>query len=294
MAHRSVETEHCGRYEHVATALTQQGLDVFALDHMGHGQSDSAWGRRGLLWNYEWLVEDVLLLVHTVRSRYVSRCPGVVPPEASGDGDSGAAKLQPRANVPPFHLLAHSMGGLIGIHVLAKEPEAFSSAVLIGSLIRGPAELEMLRKPMHPLLGPFAAVLHTIAPSLGVKCLDLSTLCHTPCALEQYIEDPLVELGPVPLRTTYEFLRASDAAIDVAKDVRCPVLFLHGEADRITQPAGSHLLYGACGSRDKNLHIVPDGYHDLLNEPGWAETCREVCEWFVQKQQMNESWQSAT
>ena len=31
--------EHSGRYEHVAAAFNAAGLHVYALDHLGHGQS---------------------------------------------------------------------------------------------------------------------------------------------------------------------------------------------------------------------------------------------------------------
>src|SRR4051794_30330803 len=51
--------DHCGRYAHVADALTPLGLDVVAYDHRGHGRSE---GVRGGLPHPDALLDDLKLV----------------------------------------------------------------------------------------------------------------------------------------------------------------------------------------------------------------------------------------
>ena len=53
-------SEHSGRYEHVAQALTDSGYPVYALDHRGHGRSD---GPRALIDRLADAVADIDTLV---------------------------------------------------------------------------------------------------------------------------------------------------------------------------------------------------------------------------------------
>lgn len=48
--------EHLGRYEHVATALTEHGYRVRGVDFRGHGQSE---GKRGHITRFERYVDDL-------------------------------------------------------------------------------------------------------------------------------------------------------------------------------------------------------------------------------------------
>jgi alpha-beta hydrolase superfamily lysophospholipase len=55
--------EHCGRYAHVADALTPLGLEVVAYDHRGHGASG---GVRGGLPHPDTLLDDLKLLYESL------------------------------------------------------------------------------------------------------------------------------------------------------------------------------------------------------------------------------------
>lgn len=43
-----------------------------------------------------------------------------------------------------------------------------------------------------------------------------------------------------------------------------PLLLLHGEADTVTCPDHTQLLYEKCASQDKSLNIYPEAMHSLL------------------------------
>src|SRR5271154_719891 len=75
--------EHSGRYGHVAAALLDAGLSVWAPDHRGHGQSEGARADIESVWA---AADDLGDFVETVRQR---------------------------APQGQLFLVGHSMGGLI-------------------------------------------------------------------------------------------------------------------------------------------------------------------------------------
>jgi alpha-beta hydrolase superfamily lysophospholipase len=84
-------SEHSGRYRHVAAALAEQGLDIFAFDLVGHGISG---GARTYVENFAGYHRDVEAMLSEARSTRL-----------------------------PVALLGHSLGGLIVLdYVLSGRP----------------------------------------------------------------------------------------------------------------------------------------------------------------------------
>lgn len=97
--------EHLGRYEHVASRLTDDGAAVYAQDHVGHGESD---GERVLVTDFEKVVDDFRLLhEHAVRDN-----PGL-----------------------PVVLVGHSMGGMIAARYVQRHGDSLLCAVLSGPVL---------------------------------------------------------------------------------------------------------------------------------------------------------------
>jgi alpha-beta hydrolase superfamily lysophospholipase len=107
--------EHLGRYEHVADRLTADGAAVYALDHVGHGESE---GERVLIEDFEPVVEDFRLL----QERAAEERPGL-----------------------PVVLIGHSRGGMIGARYAQKYGDSLACVVLSGPVLgRWPALEQML------------------------------------------------------------------------------------------------------------------------------------------------------
>ena len=124
--------EHSGRYHHVAAALTAVGVDVWALDHRGHGHSE---GERADIGSVAASVEDLDLFVDVVRA-----------------ATSGAGSL-------PLFLVGHSMGGLIAAAYAEVHQERLDGLVLSGPLLHAAPELLALADaPEIPDLGLADAV----------------------------------------------------------------------------------------------------------------------------------------
>lgn len=97
--------EHGGRYGHVATALNDIGLVVYAGDHMGHGRSD---GERALITNFDHVVEDL----HTLTGLASHDHPDL-----------------------PLVLVGHSMGGLLASRLAQTWPEEVAGLALCGAVV---------------------------------------------------------------------------------------------------------------------------------------------------------------
>src|SRR5512136_1923408 len=86
--------EHVGRYDHVATALTEKGYAMLGSDLRGHGKSG---GPRGHTRSYEALLDDIADFSHQTNERY---------PDL------------------PVYLYGHSLGGnLVLNYVLRRKPD---------------------------------------------------------------------------------------------------------------------------------------------------------------------------
>jgi len=101
--------EHARRYDHVAEALVAEGADVYAPDHLGHGESD---GERASIQDMGVLVDDTADVVATAR-------------------ETGL----------PVVMIGHSLGGIIATHYAQRPDHGLTALVLSGPVIGGNPDL---------------------------------------------------------------------------------------------------------------------------------------------------------
>src|SRR3954454_13572713 len=110
--------EHARRYDHVAQALVAAGADVYAHDHLGHGESE---GERASVQNMEDLVDDTARVVEQAR------------------------------NGLPIVMIGHSLGGVVATRYAQRPDHGLSALVLSGPVIGGnPDLLGLLNLPEIP------------------------------------------------------------------------------------------------------------------------------------------------
>ncbi len=234
----------------LALSLWDAGFDVWNLDLRGHGLSLK--GKKG-------------------RQR-----PSSVDVYGEQDLPAAFAYVQQRTGAEKLHYVGHSMGGMVLAIYLATHPEPpLASAVVLASPLD-------LRDP-DPLIG---AVLHntwvgTILPSLptpfgaklvgrlGTKSpLQIDQLLYNPELMERGVQQRSMRqiVAPVWRGESRQFGLAKDGDFRSAdgtdiyrerlSEIKVPMLFIAGRADRIVHPDRVLAYYEAVGSADKEWIVA--------------------------------------
>jgi len=236
--------EHTGRYAHVGKVMADEGYALIGFDLRGHGKSGGARGHSPSLDAYMQDIKEFLVFL-------VQRHPEI-----------------------PHFLYGHSLGGLLYLsYAIQFKPE------LMGVIVTGAA----LRSSLQEQKGKIAMVnlLGSLLPAMTIQSgLDPTTISRDPDVVQVYIKDPLVHY-----RTSLGFGKAALSAIELCfartRELRLPLLIMHGKADQLTYPSGSEdfarLVREAGG--DVTLKLWEGLYHELHNEPEKAEVFAFMAEW---------------
>ena len=233
--------EHCGRYGHVAEAFNQAGYALMACDLRGHGRSG---GKRGHAPSYTVLMDDIFQLLEAARNRY--------------------------PDVPVF-LYGHSLGGNLVIHyALRRRPKLtgiIATSPLFRTAAKPPAWKMRLLKTAYNLL-----------PTLPVSNgLDISALSRDEKVVQAYSADSLAH-DRVSARLAIDMLRNGEWNMMHAADLPCPLLLMHGKADRITSAWASR-EFALRADAACTLKIWDGLFHELHNEPEQDQVLAYVLDW---------------
>ena len=233
--------EHCGRYAHVAKALTEAGYAVLAFDLRGHGQSD---GPRGHTPSGEAFLDDIDCLFAEAEKRY----PGT-----------------------PRFLYGHSLGGLLVLfYTLRRRPQ------LVGVISTSPG----LHTPLieQKLKVAFAKRMSAVLPTMTLPTgLDVGLLSHDPQVSQAYRDDPLVH-EKASLAMASSMIQTIEWTMEHASEFKPPLLLIHGTADKLTYPSGSQ-EFAARVSGSCTLRLWGDLYHETHNEPEKEQVIAEIIQW---------------
>jgi alpha-beta hydrolase superfamily lysophospholipase len=235
--------EHSGRYRTVVDALLPDGWAVYGLDHRGHGRSG---GPRAHIEDYDhWLAD-----FDTFRRAVVARHPGL-----------------------PVFLLGHSMGGQIALAYALDHQDDLAGLVLSAPALANTS----VPRPLQQVLKGVARV----APTLRPKVLDLDKISKDPEIVAAYHADPFVFHGNATLGLTAALVRRFDDLPQRARELRLPVLILHGTDDALTDPAGSRRLEETSGSPDQTVRYYDGLWHEIFHEPEREGPLGDLREWLA-------------
>ena len=240
--------EHSGRYSSLVERLIQIDVAVFTFDGRGHGKSVE--GKPDAFFeSAEDYLKDIDVLF-------------------------GKAKSYLR-DLPAF-LYGHSMGGgLLAAYVLKYNVEA--SGVILSS----PAIVE--DPGTSALLKAVAGFVSKYFPRLKALKLDPKMISRIPAEVQAYLSDPLVYTQPIPSRTGQELFLQMKYVQANAEKFQLPLLILHGSGDRLTNPAGSELLFKRSISEDKTLEIFEGGYHELIRDLESERYLEVIVDWLGER-----------
>jgi len=164
------------------------------------------------------------------------------------------------------------MGSLIVLDYLIGQPSGLRGAIVSGVLIE-PGQTA------KPLLVTMARLLSQHWPNFSLNLgLDTKALSRDPAVVQAYVADPLVH-GKASARWGTEVLRTIQSIKAEVKNIRTPLLILHGEADAINRVEGARWLFQEVAFTDKELRVYPGGFHEPHNDLDRAQVVQDLEEW---------------
>lgn len=235
--------EHGGRYEEFGRRMASNSINVYVFDLRGHGVSE---GRRGHADRFEFLLQDV------ERFRREVECIT-------------------NGGVPLF-VLGHSMGGLIALRYIEEYDVPLHGAVLISPWLASAPSVARWK-----VLS--AGVLNKVLPSLPIDAgIDPEYLCHDPVIVARYRDDPLVH-GKITPRLFAEASASMGLVFHRSDRIRIPLLFLLAGDDQIVDTKKSEAFARSLSAPDVTIRVLPNYYHEVLNDFDRAHALKEVREW---------------
>ncbi|MEU0256150.1 lysophospholipase [Streptomyces sp. NPDC006184] len=155
----------------------------------------------------------------------------------------------------PLVLVGHSMGGLVAARYAQRYGDELSALVLSGPVI-GAWELPGRLLALEEI------------PDLPVSP---SALSRDPAVGAAYAADPLVWHGPMKRPTLEAFARTLETVARGGDVGRLPLLWLHGDDDRLVPLSGSRPGVRRLSGGRLTERIFPGARHEVFQE-----TCKEA------------------
>lgn len=162
----------------------------------------------------------------------------------------------------PVVLVGHSMGGLIGARYAQLHGAGLAAVALTG-----------------PVLGEWEAVTALLAAEeVPDVPIDPATLSRDAAVGEAYVADDLVWHGPFKRPTLQALSTALQRVTDSGPVTAVPLLWLHGEEDRLVPVEPSRRGWEAlsAGNGSAEQHTYPGARHEILNETNRAEVLDDL------------------
>jgi len=166
-------------------------------------------------------------------------------------------------------LLGHSMGGFTVAGYGTKYPNKVSGIITSGALTRENANFE--------------ANIPTELPDDMYLPNNLSDIiCTDTSVVESYKNDPLVgkEVSVSLFRRLFDGVRWLKKNPETFVE---PCLILHGANDMLILEKDSRDFYGDVASKDKQLIIYPNLYHEIFNEKIKNDIYQDVFNWIEKR-----------
>ncbi len=222
--------EHSGRYIKFFTELQDLHRSIAIFDLRGCGRSG---GPPVYVSSFQDYLNDVSALVDFLKSNYQITAP--------------------------FHLIGHSLGGLIAT-AWADENKPLVSKLILSSPLFG--------IPMAGSLKVLVNVLNRLIPRFVVRNpVRPFYLTHDPEEERKYLQDPLIRRR-ITIRLTHEMLKCSAHFQETNVDFPFPVYILMAGEEYVVDPEATKKVFSRIKSPAKKIEIFPGYLHEIFNERG--------------------------
>ena len=234
--------EHSGRHGNHIRFFADCDVELVRFDFRGHGHSD---GDRQWIDSFRDYIDDLSAVAGWAQKE--------LPPK-------------------PTFFVGHSLGALVAVHWLAEQPSFAAGLVADGGAF-GPSP-HVSRWMMRLFLGLAGLAPRLRSPS-ALNCDHLST---DPSVVRSHREDPRIGKSN-PINQGVAIIRAFQSATAAMPKLHMPLLFLHGDADRITGPDFARACLALSPSNDKTLKLYRGGYHELHNDVVKDQYFQDLKDW---------------
>ncbi|MCC6356530.1 MAG: alpha/beta fold hydrolase [Verrucomicrobiae bacterium] len=235
--------EHVGRYEEIASAFADRGVEVCGVDLPGFGRST---GRRG---HFSGLWEAIVVILEMAEF-----LRGRLPPGA------------------PLGIAGHSFGAFLSLAFLGRFPDVFTFAWISSPLLEPGRNVGKWRRRVALAAEPW---LPWIRLDNGVR----SEACSRDTeALERLRADGLMH-RKVSLRLGRMLIDEAEAVRLRPLQGDLKLLMTQGLADRVCPPEVGRRYFESIGLRDKRLEEFPGLLHEPFRDVGGEVVLRVVGEW---------------
>jgi len=104
---------------------------------------------------------------------------------------------------------------------------------------------------------------------------------------EMVKNNPLAYDDRPALRTAFVLKAFCDHIEKEMDKVKLPIFIMHGENDKVTDPAMSQLLYDKCSSKEKKIKVFKGAFHALLIDTCRKQVFDEIDAWIQQRNKLN-------
>lgn len=243
-------TEPALKYSELIYDLKDKGFNIYILDHQGQGASERLLSdsHKGYVRHFKDYVRDFTQWMDEV---VLTETPNT-----------------------EYFLLAHSMGGAIGVYYLSTNTSPFKKAVFSAPM------MEINTKPYSENMGRFLSTLLTLvgqgkkyAPNRGPYIAEEDTfekneVTHSEVRFLMnkniFIAHPELALGGPTSRWVSQSLKATKKIHLLASKIKIPVLMFQSGLDLIVKPASQNQF---CERHfDCRKIFFPDAHHEILME----------------------------
>ncbi|AZP21695.1 alpha/beta hydrolase [Streptomyces aquilus] len=160
----------------------------------------------------------------------------------------------------PLVLIGHSMGGLIAARFAQRYGAELTALVLSG-----------------PVIGDWYLPRQLLAlDEIPDTPISTASLSRDPAVGTAYAADPLVWHGPMKRPTVESFVRTLETVAKGGDVGPLPVLWLHGDDDRLVPLSGSRGGVEQLSGGRLTERIYPGARHEVFNETNRAEVFADL------------------
>ncbi|KYG68276.1 hypothetical protein AZI87_03185 [Bdellovibrio bacteriovorus] len=224
--------EHSESYHRLIKAFENDQWSFYGWDLRGHGRSE---GRRGYVAQFDDYCKDYKIFLDMVLKNE-------------------------KVKQGPVILFCHSMGALIELKTLLRNPDTRCDGIVVSSPLLGVS----VPVPVYKSKG--AVILNSLLPTITMgNELTNDMLTRDPDVIREFEQDALRHNRISP-GAFLGFLESFEYVLPRANEIKKPALFVIAENDPVVSSLETKKFYDKLGSQKKEIYIYPEAKHEVVND----------------------------